>query len=734
MIRIKWVGVCLAILSTAIFFGCNPQHSEEARENHSWQFDLQFERKIDSLVGLMSLEEKVGMLHGTGMFFSGGVERLGISEMTYADGPLGVREEIERTSWRPLGLTTDSATFFPAGGGLSASWNRDLALAYGKAIGSEARARDKDILLAPATNIIRTPLCGRNYEYFSEDPFLVGEMVVPYVKGVQMQDVGVCVKHYAINNQETNRESLNVLASERTLREIYLPGFEAAVVDGQAYSVMGAYNKFRGDYLCENDYMLNKVLREDWGFKGIVVSDWGAVHNTVKAAKNGLDVEMGTHRDFNDFFMAQPLIDSVRAGVVDESYIDAKVKNILRVMYNIKKGDSTRAKGALNTPEHSQAIYNIASESIVLLKNEDNVLPLKSDELTTIAVIGDNATHKHASGGFGAGVKVKYEVTPLEGLQDRLGENTKVIFSQGYKEQYIHPEGRRWGLDVDYSVNDSLIGVAVETAKSADAAIIFAGTNRTVESEAADRKNISLPFGQEALIKAVSEVNPNTIVVIVAGAPLDLREVVPNTRALVWSWFNGSEGGNAIADVLLGAVNPSGKLPFTLPKKLEDSPAHATNSFPGNDSIYYGEGILVGYRWFDTKSVEPLYPFGYGLSYTSFDYQNATSDKQSYRPDDVINVSVQVKNTGAMDGKEVVQVYIADVESSVEKAARELKGFEKEMVKAGGTSKVSLSIPVKDLAYFDESTMNWVVEPGEYKVLIGSSSRNIKAELSIVVE
>ncbi len=730
----QWMVVATSFFLTLIFFSCNQVPEKQVAEDLSWQFDMQYEQEIDSLIGLMTLEEKVGMIHGSGMFFSGGVERLGIGEMTYADGPLGIREEIERKSWKPLGLTTDSATFFPAGGGLSATWNRDLALSYGKGIGSEARARDKDILLAPAINIIRTPLCGRNYEYMSEDPFLISEMVVPYVKGVQLQDVGVCIKHYAVNNQETNRGTINVLTDERTLREIYLPGFKASVIEGQAYSLMGAYNKYRGDYLCENDYMLNTVLRDEWGFQGIVVSDWGAVHNTVKAAKNGLDVEMGSRGEFDDFYMANPLIDSVRAGAVDESFIDTKVKNILRVMYNVKKGDSTRAEGAINTPEHSKAIYEIASESIVLLKNDGDKLPLDVNTLGKVAVIGDNATHKHASGGFGAGVKVRYEVTPLEGLTNKLDGKAEVIFSQGYEEKYIRPEGRHWGLDIDYSVNDSLINAAVEVAKSADVAIVFAGNNRIVESEAADRKNIQLPFGQNELIKAVSAANPNTIVVIVAGAAVDLREVEANSNTIIWSWFNGSEGGNALADVILGNVNPSGKLPFTLPKKLEDSPAHATGSFPGTDSVFYEEGILVGYRWFDTKSVEPLFPFGYGLSYTSFEYADAATDKNTYKTGDEISVSLQIKNTGSTSGKEIVQVYVSDVESSVEKAAKELKGFEKVAVEAGGSSTVSLNIPVEKLAYFDEASMKWVVEPGEYKLLIGASSRDIRQELTISVE
>jgi len=727
---ITGIGLSILILS-----GCVQNGAETSEVNKRYQFDLSNEKTIDSLVNLMTLEEKVGMLHGTGMFYSGGVERLGIGEMAYADGPLGIREEIERGSWKPLGLTTDSATFFPAGGGLSATWNRDLANKYGECIGQEARARNKDVLLAPAVNIIRTPLGGRDYEYFSEDPYLNKEIAVPYVKGVQNQDVGVCVKHYAVNNQETNRGSVNVLMDERTLREIYLPAFKAAVTEGEAYSVMGAYNKFRGDYLCENDYMLNKILRDEWGFKGIVVSDWGAVHHTVKAANNGLDVEMGSRGSFDQFFMAQPLIDSVKAGAVSEEVINQKVKSILRVMYSAHKFDSARIRGSMNTPEISKAIYDIASESIVLLKNDENILPIKNEGIKSIAVIGDNATQKQASGGFGAGVKAKYEINPLEGLKSRVGGEVKINYAQGYKQNYLpSATGRFWEREMDYEPDTALVAEAVQVAKNSEVAVIFAGSNRQVESEARDRKDMRLPFGQVELIKAVKKANPNTIVVMIAGAPFDLTEVVPNSPALLWSWFNGSEAGNALADVIFGNVNPSGKLPWTLPKKLEDSPAHATNSFPGNDSVYYAEGILVGYRWFDTKEIEPLFPFGFGLSYTDFEYESAEKDKENYSPDDIITVNVKIKNVGNIAGKEIVQLYVSKADSKVTRPAKELKQFEKVSLSPGEEKTVGLKLDVKDLAYFNEQNMDWVVEPGNYQLLVGSSSRDIKKTAGITVD
>jgi beta-glucosidase len=524
-----------------------------------------YDSKIDSIIAQMTLEEKVNLLHGSGMFWSGGAERFGIPELQYADGPLGIREEIERNSWNALGWNTDSATFFPAGTALGATWDPELALRYGEAIGKEARARDKDILLAPAINIMRTPVCGRNYEYFTEDPFLNARMVVPYVKGVQDQNVAACVKHYAVNNQETNRGSIDVLASERAIREIYLPGFKAAIQEGGAYSVMGAYNRFRGDFLCENDYMLNQILRNDWGFNGVVVSDWAAVHNTVKAAKGGLDIEMGTVGPFDAFFMAKPLIDSVRAGVVDEALINEKAKRVLRLMFNLNTtSPAQRPKGAINTPEHSKVVYDVAAQSIVLLKNDQNILPLKTSDFKSIAIIGDNADRTFASGGFGAGVKARYEVSPLSGFKNRLPKDVKVEYALGYAERYLpgKNEGHSYGRLIDYKPDAKLIAEAVKLAKASDVAVVVAGSNRSVESESVDRADIKLPFAQVELIKAVVAANPRTVVVLIGGAAYELGEVTAASPALLWSWFNGSEGGNALADVVLGNVNPSGQITF----------------------------------------------------------------------------------------------------------------------------------------------------------------------------
>ena len=703
----------------------------------------EFDAKIDSIVGQMTLEEKIGLLHGYSMFTNEGVERLGVPELHMADGPLGIREELQRMSWAPLGLDNDFATYYPAGAGLSAAWSPELAHTFGRSIGEEARARGKDVLLAPAFNIIRTPLGGRTYEYMTEDPFLNKTLIVPYVVGVQENNVAACIKHYAANNQETNRGTVNVLMDERTLREIYLPAFHDAVVKANAYSVMGAYNKFRGDYLCENPYMLQDVLRDEWGFKGVVISDWDAVHTTKKALEAGTDLEMGTNApSFDEFWFANPLIQAVKDGKVTEAEVDVHAKRILKLLFNVKAMGNTesRAEGSLATEAHYKDAYNIAAESVVLLKNNENLLPLNTQEVKSIAVIGPNATAKHAQGGFGAGVKTKREVTPLEALKAKLPESVTLNYAEGYKTLFKPKKEMKFGevtqeaKETVTDVDPKMIAEAVEAAKKSDIAILFVGANRDYETEASDRIDLSLPFGQEKLITAVKAANPKTIVVFVAGAPYDINNVEKENSTIVWSWYNGSEGGNALADVLLGTVNPSGKLPWTMPKQLSDSPAHATNSFPGEDTVTYKEGILVGYRWFDTKNVEPLYPFGYGLSYSDFELANATANKKSYNQEETIAVTVDVKNTGNHNGKEVVQLYVSKAKSAVERAAKELKGFNKVLVKAGNSEKVTIKVPVKELAYYDENSKGWVVEKGDYTFKLGNSSKNITQEVTVTIQ
>jgi beta-glucosidase len=732
-------------MAFVVFTSCKNEASSnlgtaQAKVYEAKEWSSEFDTKIDSLISQMTIEEKIGMFHGNSMFTTAGVERLGIPELKMADGPLGVREEISRDSWAPAGLDDDFATYYPAGGGLSATWNTDLAYLFGNSVGQEMRARGKDMLLSPAINIIRSPLGGRTYEYFTEDPFLNKKISVPLIVGLQDNDVMACVKHFAVNNQETNRGTVDVQVDERSLREIYLPAYKAAVMEANAYSLMGAYNKFRGDYLCENDYMLNKILRDEWGFKGIVVSDWAAVHSTVKSLENGLDIEMGTPKPFNEFFLADPLIAAFKEGEISEEEINKHVERILRVLFQVKAiNGEGRVEGSIATEEHYQDAYKIASESVVLLKNEKNLLPIKMDDIKSIAVIGNNATKKNALGGFGAGVKTKREVTPLEGLKNRLPEGIQINYAEGYLERYSNDEKTKLGditLDGPVTIDElepAMLEEAINAAKNSDVAIVFAGSNRDYETEASDRASLKLPFGQEELISKVLEVNPNTIVVIIAGAPFDINSIEEKSSALVWSWFNGSEGGNALADVLLGNVNPSGKLPWTMPKKLEDSPAHATNSFPGGETVTYSEGILVGYRWFDTKNIEPLYPFGYGLSYTNFEFSGLKTDKEVYNTSDIIEVTFSLKNSGEMDGKEVAQLYISNPDSQVEKAAQELKGFKKVFVKSGASENVTILLPAKELAYYNEVKKEWLVEPGTYNIKIGNSSRDIKSEVSIKI-
>jgi beta-glucosidase len=690
--------------------------------------------KISAIIKKLTLEEKIAMLHANTLFSSAGVPRLGIPDLTCDDGPLGVREDV-KPGWGSANLTTDSATFFPNGSALAATWNPGLAYRFGHDIGEEARARGKNIMLAPAFNITRTPLNGRTYEYYSEDPFLNARLAVATVNGIQSQHVAACVKHFAVNNQEVERGQVNVEIDERALREIYLPAFEAAVVEGKAWTIMAAYNKIRGEWCSENNYLLNTILKEEWKFKGLVMSDWGGTHSTVAAANKGLDVEMGSGEQYNKYFFADKLLDSVKAGKVSMKVIDDKVARILQVMYQTSLSSNAPA-GKINTPGHSKTAYDIAAESIVLLKNDKHLLPLNVSGIKSIAVIGDNATRTFHLGGFGAGVKARYEITALAGLQNRLQRKAIINFSQGYTGDY-HPAGDI-NINTDtHSADPALIEAAVAVAKKSDIAVLFIGGNRDYESESRDRKDLSLPFGEQALVDAVTAVNPNTIVVVVGGAPYDINSIKTNNQTIVWSWYNGSENGNALADVLLGKINPSGKLPFTFPVSLVESPAHSagTNVYPGeNLQEIYKESILVGYRWYETKKIMPLYPFGYGLSYTTFSYSGLHSDKPQYTSADRINVSLSIKNTGKYSGKEVAQFYVSKVGSLGGRADKELKAFKKVSTASGGTVTVSVSIPVKNLAYYDTEKSKWIVEPGEYKILAGSSSGDIKETLAVTVK
>ncbi|WEA00467.1 glycoside hydrolase family 3 C-terminal domain-containing protein [Mucilaginibacter sp. SJ] len=695
--------------------------------------DAAFKLKINSIIKKMTLEEKIQMLHGNALFSSAGVPRLGIPELTCDDGPLGVREEIKRFDWASANWTTDSATFLPNGSAIAATWNPIMANKYGVVIGEEANARKKNVMLAPAFNICRMPLCGRTYEYYSEDPYLNSQLAIQSVKGIQSQHVAACIKHFAANNQELNRDSVNTIVDERALQEIYFPAFKAAVQQGNAYTVMSAYNKLNGYWCSENSYLLNKVLKGDWGFKGVVMSDWAGTHHTVAAANNGLDIEMGSSGPYDQWYLAKPLLTAVKAGQVSVKTIDDKVSRILWLMYHTSMS-ANHPKGSISTPEHAKAAYDIASESIVLLKNDKQLLPLKASEIKRIAVIGDNAVRTFALGGYGAGVKAKYEVTALEGIKSRFGKTADIRFAQGYRAKYQASKTAEQNGDYNKPDQD-LINEAVALAKSSDVVILCIGSNREYESEAHDRKSLELPFGEQALVNAVSAVNPNTVIVVMAGAPFDLNEIKKSNHTIVWSWFNGSEAGNALADVLKGTINPSGKLPFTFPASLNDSPAFNLNTYPGNNlTAEYKEGILVGYRWYDTKNIQPLFPFGYGLSYTDFSISKLSTDKSSYKKGETIHAKFTIKNIGERSGAEVVQLYVNDPVCSVKRPEKELKAFKKIFLKTGETKTVEMQVKVADLAFYDEAKKGWNTEAGEYVLELGNSSRNIILKTKITVK
>lgn len=704
---------------------------------------VQMEKRIEKLIKKMTLEEKVGLLHGNSKFYVAGVERLGIPEWSLSDGPHGVRAEINRHDWAYAGWTNDSASYFPTGTAFAAAWNPELAYRRGEVLGEEARWRKKDVLLGPGVNIIRSPLCGRNFEYMSEDPYMNSVLAVAYIKGLQSRDVACSVKHFAVNNQETNRTTVDVECSERALREIYLPAFKAAVQEGGALTVMAAYNKFRGEFCAENNYLVCKILRNEWGFDGVYVTDWGAAHSTVPSMEAGLDLEMGTLIDkYEDWYYANPLIEAVKSGKIPMSLVDEKVGDVLRVMIKTNVLDPKKrfGPGSMNTKEHQQATYDAAAEAIVLLKNQNNLLPLDFSSIKSLAVIGDNATRKHSNGGLSSEIKAVYEVTPLEALRAKWGDKVDIRFAQGYEKLSTFVEGSNNGqssgtFSSKTQESDALLKEAVEVARTSDVALLVCGLNHDYDTESFDRLNMDIPYGQVELIQEVVKANPRTIVVMIAGSPLNMAAVDICSPAIVWAWFNGMEGGNALVDVLSGKVNPSGKMPFTTPVSLDQSPAHALGNFPGRDlKVNYEEDILVGYRWFDTKGLPVVYPFGYGLSYTTFNYSNLNTDKKTYDQADTIQATFTLTNTGDREGAEVAQLYVSDPVCSVMRPVKELKGFKKVFLKPGESRRITLDIPVSSLAFYSEAQSQFVVEPGEFILQLGASTSDIKQKISIDVK
>lgn len=704
---------------------------------------VQMEKRIEKLIKKMTLEEKVGLLHGNSKFYVAGVERLGIPEWSLSDGPHGVRAEINRHDWAYAGWTNDSASYFPTGTAFVAAWNPELAYRRGEVLGEEARWRKKDVLLGPGVNIIRSPLCGRNFEYMSEDPYMNSVLAVAYIKGLQSRDVACSVKHFAVNNQETNRTTVDVECSERALREIYLPAFKAAVQEGGALTVMAAYNKFRGEFCAENNYLVRKILRNEWGFDGVYVTDWGAAHSTVPSMEAGLDLEMGTLIDkYEDWYYANPLIEAVKSGKIPMSLVDEKVGDVLRVMIKTNVLDPKKrfGPGSMNTKEHQQATYDAAAEAIVLLKNQNNLLPLDFSSIKSLAVIGDNATRKHSNGGLSSEIKAVYEVTPLEALRAKWGDKVDIRFAQGYEKLSTFVEGSNNGqssgtFSSKTQESDALLKEAVEVARTSDVALLVCGLNHDYDTESFDRLNMDIPYGQVELIQEVVKANPRTIVVMIAGSPLNMAAVDICSPAIVWAWFNGMEGGNALVDVLSGKVNPSGKMPFTTPVSLDQSPAHALGNFPGRDlKVNYEEDILVGYRWFDTKGLPVVYPFGYGLSYTTFNYSNLNTDKKTYDQADTIQATFTLTNTGDREGAEVAQLYVSDPVCSVMRPVKELKGFKKVFLKPGESRRITLDIPVSSLAFYSEVQSQFVVEPGEFILQLGASASDIKQKISVEVK
>lgn len=710
---------------------------------------LPVEERIEDLLGRMTLEEKVAVLHAQSKFSSAGVPRLGIPELWTSDGPHGVRAEVFWDKWQGAGWTNDSCTAFPALTCLAATWNPDVAALYGRNVGEEARYRKKDVLLGPGVNIYRSPLNGRNFEYMGEDPYLASIMCVPYIQGVQSNGVAACVKHYALNNQETNRHTTNVIVSERALREIYLPAFKAAV-DGGVWSVMGSYNLYNDEHGCHNSVLINDILKGEWGFDGAVISDWGGTHDTPQAIANGLDMEFGTWTDglssgannaYSNYFLADPYLTLLREGKTDTATLDDKVRRVLRLMYRTVL-DRNRDFGYFRTDAHKAACRRIAQEGIVLLQNRGNVLPLDLSHKPVIAVVGENAIKKMSFGGGSSSLKVQYEVTPLQGITDRVGDDATVVYARGYV-------GNADGLTpvdaAEARTPAQLIAEAVDVARGADYVIFCGGLNKAKKQdcEGRDREEFGLPYGQDRLIEALAAVNPNVVVVNISGNAVAMpwAHRVPS---IVQGWYLGSESGNALAAVLTGDVNPSGKLPVTFPVELSHVPAHASQAtYPGierGDSLktvdcHYGEGIFVGYRNEGRRGWHaPLFAFGHGLSYTTFGYGTAHADRTTMLPDDKLTLWVTVTNTGNRPGAEIVQLYVADLKSSVERPRHELKGFKKVELEPGESRMVSFTVGRDALSFWDENTHSWVCEPGKFEAHIGSSSADIRCKLPFEVK
>ncbi len=730
------LSLTLMTASVTVAYSSVPVYLDETRA---------IDERVEDALSRMTTKEKVAMLHAQSKFSSAGVPRLGIPEFWTTDGPHGIRPEVLWDEWDQAGWTNDSCVAFPALTCLAATWNPDMALLYGKNIGEEARYRKKDILLGPGVNIYRTPLNGRNFEYMGEDPYLASKMVVPYIKGVQSNGVAACVKHYALNNHEVNRHTTNAIVDDRALYEIYLPAFKAAVQDGGAWTIMGSYNLYKDQHVCHNQYLLNNILKGEWGFDGVVVSDWGGTHDTKQAIANGLDMEFGswtnglsngTNNAYDNYYLAMPYLKLIKEGKVGTKELDDKVRRILRLAFRTTM-NTRRPFGSLCSPEHTTAARNIGEEGIVLLKNDRNLLPINPDRVKKIAVIGENALKMMTVGGGSSSLKVKYELSPLDGVRKRFGDKAEIVYARGYVGD---TSGEYNGVVTGQNLNDDrtaeeILAEAIETAKNADIVIFVGGLNKSAhqDCEDSDRAGLELPYNQDKVISALAKANKNLVVVNISGNAVAMPWV-KEVPAIVQAWYLGTECGNAIASILAGDVNPSGKLPMTFPVSLTDVGAHFVGDYPGtprNDGSQivdcnYSEGIYVGYRWNDKNNIKPLFPFGHGLSYTTFKYGKPSISSDRMATDGKITISIPVSNTGSRTGAEVVQLYITDVKSSLPRPVKELKDFKKVSLEPNQSIEIQFEITPDKLMYFDDERHEWVAEAGDFIALIGSSSSDIK--------
>ena len=729
------VALMLVVMTTSIQGQTTPVYLDETKP---------IEERIEDALSRMTLDEKIAVIHAQSKFSSPGVKRLGFPDFWTDDGPHGVRPDVLWDEWEQAGQSNDSCVAFPALTCLAATWNPEMARLYGESLGEEALYRDKDMILGPGVNIYRTPLGGRNFEYMGEDPWLASRMVVPYIQGLQSKGVAACVKHYALNNDEEYRHQVNVIVSDRALHEIYLPAFKAAVTEAGTWGIMGAYNLYKNQHNCHNDIMLNQILKHDWQYDGVVVSDWGGCHDTEEAITNGLDIEFGSWTDgltmgktnaYDLYYLADAYKQRIKEGKYTTKELDDKVRRVLRLFFRTTM-NRQKPHGFLCSESHYEAALRIAQEGIVLLKNERHLLPLQQPK--RILVVGENAIKMMTVGGGSSSLKVQREILPLDGIRDRF-KDSKIDFARGYVGDTIQSYN---GVTVGRSLYETrsaaeLTAEAVEKARQADVVIFFGGLNKSdhQDCEGHDRKEFGLPYGQDQLIEALVKANPYLVYVNISGNAVAMPWLA-KVPAVVQGWFIGSESGEALASVLAGDVNPSGKLPFTWHQQLNDCGAHALNTYPGTwredrriIDEEYQEGIYVGYRWTDKQKIKPLFAFGHGLSYTTFELGKAIADKKELIGNDKMTFTVSVTNTGSKAGAETLQLYISKPKSKTDRPVKELKAFQKVFLEPGECRDVTLTIDREALCYYNEAISGWTAEPGTYEALIGTASDQISQKV-----